>query len=83
MARQDAGELVIPERLDVPRRSEVPGLPISSGQRVVRHLADQRLHECVLATLRTAWIGLQGEQLAPDQAPKPRLDGVIAEPGDA
>ena len=75
---QRAGQLVVAERLEVARRGEVAGPPLALGQRAVGDLADERLDEAVLAALGAARVGLDVEQLAPDEAAEARLERVAA-----
>ena len=74
MPGQGARQLVGAERLEVAGRRQVPGLAVALGERVVGDLADERLDERVLAALRRARVGLQGQQLAPDERPEARLE---------
>jgi hypothetical protein len=52
----------------------VARLAVGLRERVVGDLADEGLDERILAPLGAARIGLKGEQLAPDEPPKARLD---------
>ena len=72
VAGQRAGQLIIAERFVVPRHGEVPRASIATRQRAVRDLADEGLHELVLAALRRLRIALHIEQLS---------SGEVAEPG--
>ena len=71
---EGAGQLVVAERLEVAGGRKVPGPPLALGQRAVGDLADQRLDEAVLAALGRARVGLDLEELAPDEGPEPRLE---------
>ena len=50
--RERPGELLVAERLEVAGRGQVPRPAIASSERPVRDLADERLDELVLASLR-------------------------------
>ena len=67
MAGLHAGQLVVADRLDEARRGQVAGPTVAPGQRAVGDLADERLDEGVLAALRRAGVGLDLEQLPPDE----------------
>ena len=54
VAGQRAGQLVVAERLVVAGHGQVAGAAVATGERAVGDLADQRLHELVLAALRRA-----------------------------
>ena len=67
MAGKHACQLLTAEPLEIARCGHVPLAAIGLGQVLVGDLAHQGLHELVLAALRGAGIGLDGEQLATDQ----------------
>ena len=71
MGGQRPGQLLVPERLEVPGDRQMTGPSLPAGERRVRHLPDEGLHEVVLAAFGAAWIRLHLEQLTPDQAAKP------------
>jgi hypothetical protein len=67
---EGSGELVRPEAFEEAGRSEVTDLAVAPRQRPVRDLADERLDERVLAALGRSRVGVQHEQLAPDEGPQ-------------
>ena len=69
MARESPSELVGPDALEVPGGGEVARLAIRPREGVVGDLADERLHEGVLAPLRRARVRGDREDLAADQRP--------------
>jgi hypothetical protein len=82
MTRKATGDLVRVEALKEPSGREMSALPIALGERVVRHLADERLDEGILATLWAARIGLDGENLATDERAEPGRQVVLIDPAD-
>src|SRR3954465_11803135 len=52
--------------------------PFALGERPVRDLADECLHERVLSTRRRARIRLDGEDLASDEGMQPRAGEELA-----
>ena len=82
MASQGARQLVRPERFEESGRGEVPRLAIAVGEGVVGDLADERLHELVLAALGRPGIDVLDEQLATDESAEARLHGGRRFPGD-
>ena len=62
-----AGQLVLASAFEEAGRGEVPGPAVAPGQRAVRDLADERLDEAVLAALGRSRVGLEREDLAPDE----------------
>ncbi len=82
VAGQGRRDLVGLERFEEPCGRQVAGLAVLSCQRVVRDLSDQGLDERVLAAFRAARVHLVGEQLAPDQAAHPGLEGGRVDPGN-
>jgi len=77
-----AGELVVTDRLEEPRRSEVARAPVLQREGGVGDLADQRLHEGVLAPLRRPGVDLFDQEVRADERPKPDGEIRLAEPGD-
>ena len=71
---QGTDELVLAERLEMPRRGEMPVAAVTLGQRRVRDLADERLDEAVLAAFRRPRVDLLDEDLAPDETAQSRLE---------
>ena len=61
---QDPGQLVFAQALEEARGGEVAGPAIPAGQGLVGDLADDRLDEPVLASLRGTWFDGHLEQLA-------------------
>ena len=82
MARQRAGQLIVAERFVVPRHGEVPRSSIAAGERAVRDLADQGLHELVLPALRRLRIALDIEQLSSGEVAEPGLELVGGDAAD-
>jgi len=80
--RQDAGQLVVDQRLEIACRRQVPRASIAPGKRAVRDLLDQPLHEAILAALRGARIVVEHHQLALHQVPQMALDVVQRHAGD-
>ena len=74
VAGEGAGGLVGPEALEETGRGEVTGLAVTLGEGVVGDLADERLDEPVLAALGRARVGLEGQELAPDERAQARLE---------
>ena len=74
VGREDAGRLVVAELLEVAGRREVPRPAIAPGERPVGDLAQERLGEAVLAALRRPRVGVEDEDLAPDERPQARFD---------
>ena len=72
VAGESARELVGAQRFEEPGGGEVARLAIPLREGVVCHLANERLHEGVLAALRAAWVRFHREQLAFDQGPQAR-----------
>ena len=52
MSGRGVDDLVVLERLEELAGGKVHDLAVALGQRAIRHVADQRLHEAVLAALR-------------------------------
>ena len=67
VAGQGPGQLITAQALEIARGREVAGLPIALGQGVIGDFADQPLDEGVLTPVRAARVGLDGQDLAPDQ----------------
>ena len=76
-----AGELLIVEGPEVAGRREVSGPTFAPRQRRVGDLADERLHEGMLAPRRRSRVGLDREDLAPYQRIEPRRERVRRLPG--
>ena len=76
VAGERAGQLIVTERLVVSRHSQVARAAIAARERAVRDLADERLHEFVLAPLRRLRIALEIEQLASGEVAEPGLELV-------
>ncbi len=81
MRRDDLDELVLLARdaLEEPRRREMLRLPLAQRQRLVGDPLDDVLEEGVLAALRRARIGLDGEDLLAQQARQQRLQLRLGE----
>ncbi len=71
-----ARQLVGPERLEESCGREVPRLAVSSCERVVGDLPDERLDEPVLPALRRASVDVLDEHLAPDERAEAGLDDL-------
>ena len=82
VAGQGPGRLLRFDGLEVARRGQVTRAALAQGQRVVGDLADQRLDVAVLSTLRRPRVGVDLEQLAPDQAAQARLEVGLGPTGD-
>ena len=78
--RQDAGDLVVAEALEVARGGEVPGSAVAARERSVRDLADEPMDEAVLPALRGARVDVELEELASNEVAQPRLErlGILA-----
>ena len=72
MLGQRPGDPLVVEGLEVARRRDVQPPPVALRERAVRHLADESLHEAVLALLGRARIRVEREHLAPHQPAQPR-----------
>ena len=81
VAGERAGELIGPERLEEAGGGEVAGLAVAPGERVVGDLPDERLDEGVLAALGRAGVGLEGEELAPDEGAQAGLQLGLRDAG--
>ena len=82
MARQRAGQLIVAERFVVPRHREVTRRRSRRREGPVRDLADEGLHELVLAALRRLRIPLDIEQLPSGEVVEPRLELVGGDAAD-
>ena len=82
MRGERAGQLVFAQTLEEPRRRQVPAPPVALGQRPVRHLADQRLDERVLAAFGRSRIDVMDEQLAPDERTETGVEALGVEAAD-
>ena len=80
--RQDPGQLLAVERLEVPRGGEVARPAILLREGLVGDLADQPLDEDILAALRRSRVVLECQDLAPNEASKPGLEGDLRVPGE-
>src|SRR5207247_2601969 len=67
VACERAGDLVFPATLEVARRGQVSRAPVAPAQRRIRDLPNDRLHETELPAFGRAWIGVEDEDVAPDQ----------------
>ena len=81
VAGEGSRDLVRAEALEEARGGEVAALAVGLGQGVVGDLADQGLDEGVLAVLRAARVGLEGEQLAANEPAQSRLELGLVDPG--
>jgi hypothetical protein len=72
VSRQDTGEFVVPEPLEVARGRQVSGTTPPPGQGAIGDLADQCLYECILPSLRRPRIDLEHQELAADENPQAR-----------
>ena len=79
VAGEGAGELVRPESLEEARRRQVAGLAVAAGEGGVGDLADEGLHEGILAALGAARIGVEHEQLAANERPELQPDRRLVE----
>ena len=77
LAGEGTGELVGTQRLEVTRGREVARLAIGAGHHVVGDLADQRLHEPVLAALRRARVDVRAQELPLGERPQPDARGPL------
>ncbi len=80
VAGQDAGDLVVAERLEVLGRCEMASPALALRQRPVGDLADHRLHEEVLAPLGGARIDLDPEQLPVHEPSQATVDLGLVHP---
>ena len=74
VARERTRELIGPEALEVASGGEVTALAVALGERVVRDLAHEGLDEGELAALGRAGVGLEDQELAPDEGAKARRE---------
>ena len=65
--REHSCELVIAERFEVARRGHVLRPAITLGEGLIRDLADDALDEPELTALWPTRVGVQDEQLVPDE----------------
>ncbi len=74
VARLHARQLVLADRLDETCRGDVACAAVAATERAVGDLADERLDEPVLATLRRSGVGFDLEQLPTDKGAQSRLE---------
>src|SRR5687767_4995777 len=64
---QGTGQFLVAERLEVPRRGQVPRTAVALGQSGVSNLPEQPLHKAILPALRGQRIGVVLHYFAPNK----------------